>query len=115
MDGTLVVEIYMRNPKPPKLTLPQFTPENPSACKIIQLMFNDEESSDTMFVVVEHQSKNNAEKVAKIAPVTVTFHAHRLILKACSAILAELIESEGDPTTPIEITVLVLRQIQVCL
>jgi hypothetical protein len=65
-------------------------------------MFNDEESADTVFEMGEHQSKNSAEKVAKVAPVT--FHAHRLILKACSAILADLIESEGGPTTRIEIT-----------
>ena len=57
---------------------------------------------DTVFEMGEHQSKNSAEKVAKVAPVT--FHAHRLILKACSAILADLIESEGGPTTRIEIT-----------
>jgi hypothetical protein len=52
--------------------------------------------------VGEHQSKNNAAKVTKIA--SVTFHAHCLILKAGSAILADLCESKGDPTTPIEIT-----------
>jgi hypothetical protein len=52
--------------------------------------------------VGEHQSKNNAAKVTKIA--SVTFHAHCLILKAGSAILADLCESKGDPSTPIEIT-----------
>jgi hypothetical protein len=39
--------------------------------------------------------------VAKIAPVT--FHAHCSILKAGSAVLADLCQSKGDPTTPIEI------------
>jgi hypothetical protein len=66
-------------------------------------LFNDEESSDIVFAVGEHRSKNNAEKVAKIAPVT--FYAHCLILNnAGSAILADLCGTKGDPTTPIEIT-----------
>jgi hypothetical protein len=101
VDGTLVIEVHMKPHEPIKATLPQFIPENPSACKIIPLMFNDEESADIVFAVGEHQSKNNAEKVAKTAPVT--FYAHRVILKAVSAILADLCESKGDPTTLIEI------------
>ena len=65
-------------------------------------MFNNEESADIVFAVGEHQSKNSTTKVAKIAPVT--FHAHCSILKAGSAVLADLCNSKGDPTTPIEIT-----------
>ena len=65
-------------------------------------MFNNEESADIVFAVGEHQSKNSTTKVAKIAPVT--FHAHCSILKAGSAVLADLCQSKGDPTTPIEIT-----------
>jgi hypothetical protein len=65
-------------------------------------MFNDEESADIVFAVGEHQSKNSTTKVAKIAPAI--FHAHRVIITACSTILADLCESKGDPTTPIEIT-----------
>ena len=57
---------------------------------------------DIIFEVGEHQSKNNAVKVAKIA--SVKFYAHCLILKAGSALLAVLCESKGDPTVPIEIT-----------
>jgi len=56
-----------------------------------------------VFAVGKQPSKNNAEKVAKIAPVK--FHAHCLILNnAGSAILAEFCDSKGDPSTPIEIT-----------
>jgi hypothetical protein len=102
VDGTLVVEVHMKPHEPFKAALTQFIPENPSACKIIPLMFNDEESADIVFAVGEHQSKNNAAKVAKIAPVI--FYAHCLIVRACSAILSDLCESKGDQKTPIEIT-----------
>ena len=101
VNGTLVVEVHMKSPMPIKATLPHFIPENPFCTNILQ-MFNDEESADIVFAVREHQSKNNAEKVAKIAPAI--FHAHRIIIKACSTILADLCGTKGDPTTPIEIT-----------
>ena len=101
VNGTLVVEVHMKSPTPIKAALPHFIPENPFCNNMLQ-MFNDDESADIVFEVGEHRSKNNAEKVAKIAPVTL--HAHSLILTACSAVLAELCESKGDPSTPIEIT-----------
>jgi hypothetical protein len=99
VDGTLVVEVHMKPIEPIIATLPHFIPENPSCNNILQ-MFNDEESSDIVFAVGEHQSKNSEEKVAKIAPVK--FHAHRFMLKAGSAVLAELCDSIMA-TTPIEI------------
>jgi len=98
VDGTLVVEVHMKSPTPIKAALPHFIPENPSACKIIPLMFNDKESSDIVFKVGEHQSKNNAEEMTNIAPMT--FYAHLIIIKACSTILADMCESKGDPITP---------------
>jgi hypothetical protein len=102
VDGTLVVEVHLKSLTPSNAALPRFTPENPF-CKNILQLFNDKESADIIFEVGKHQSKNNAAKVAKIAPVT--FHAHCLILNnAGSTILAELCNSKGDPTTPIEIT-----------
>ena len=101
VDGTLVVEVHMKPHEPIKAALPHFIPENPCSTNILQ-MFNDEESADIVFAVREHQPKNNAEKVAKIAPTI--FHAHRIIIKACSTILADLCGTKGDPTTPIEIT-----------
>ena len=99
VDGTLVVEVHMKSPTPIKATLPHFIPENPCSKNILQ-MFNDEDSADVVFAVGKHQLKNSEEKVAKIAPVK--FHAHSFMLKAGSAVLAELC----DPimaTTPIEI------------
>jgi hypothetical protein len=101
VNGTLVVEVHMKPHEPIKAALPQFIPENPFCNNMLQL-FNDEESADIVFAVGEHQSKSNAAKVAKITPVT--FYAHCLIVKACSAVLADLCNSKGDPTTPIEIT-----------
>ena len=101
VDGTLVVEVHMKPIEPIIAMLPHFIPENPFCNNMLQL-FNDEESSDIVFQVSQ-QSKNNSEKVAKIAPVT--FYAHCLILNnAGSAILADLCGTKGDPTTPIEIT-----------
>jgi hypothetical protein len=88
VDGTLVVEVHMKSPTPIKATLPQFIPENPFCNNMLQL-FNDDEYSDIVFSVGEHQPKNNSEKVAKIAPVT--FHAHSLILTACSAVLCGIV------------------------
>jgi hypothetical protein len=101
VDGTLVVEVHMKSLTTSKTTLPQFIPENPF-CKNMLQLFNDEESDDIIFEVGEHQSKNSTTKVAKIAPVK--FHAHCLILRSCSTILADLCKTKGDPATPIEIT-----------
>jgi speckle-type POZ protein len=101
VDGTLVVEVHIKPHEPIKAALPQFIPENPFCNNMLQI-FNDEESSDIVFAVGDHQPKNNAAKVAKIAPVI--FYAHCLIVRACSTILADLCQSKGDPTTPIQIT-----------
>jgi hypothetical protein len=96
VDGTLVIEVHMKlvdRTKP-------FIPENPS-CKIIQGMFLDEEFADIMFEVGGQQPKSNARKKAKNS--SVTFPAHRLIVRKCSSTLADLCGSAGDKTTPIQI------------
>jgi hypothetical protein len=67
---------------------PPFIPENPSKCKIIQSMFMDEGSSDIVIEVDEQQAKDNAMKMVKTSPVI--FHAHRFILKKCSAPLYDM-------------------------
>ena len=46
VDGTLVIEVLMKLVCPSKVKPPPFIPENPSACKFIQIMFMDKESSD---------------------------------------------------------------------
>jgi hypothetical protein len=96
VDGALVIEVHMKlvdRTKP-------FIPENPS-CKIIQGMFMDEEFADIAFEVGGQQSKRNARKKAKNS--SVTFPAHRLIVRKCSSTLADLCGSAGDKTTPIQI------------
>jgi hypothetical protein len=89
---------------PEKSSPPPFIPENPSACKIIQGLFLNDDSADIMFKVGgDEKLKDNAMKIAKTEPIT--FPAHRLIVENCSRIFAELCESNGDDrTTPIQIT-----------
>ena len=74
-------------PKDPTKS-PPFIPENPSKCEIIQSMFMDEGSSDILIEVDEQQAKDNAMKMVKTSPVI--FHAHRFILKKCSAPLYDM-------------------------
>ena len=101
VDGTLVIEVLMKLADPAKVNPPPFIPENPSACKLIQSMFMDEESSDVAFEVGGHRVKDNAEKVARTAPAA--FHAHRFILRKCSTALADLLGSGGEGMVPIQI------------
>jgi hypothetical protein len=101
VDGALVIEVRMKlvdsTPK-----FPPFIPENPSACKIIQGMFMDEESADVVFEVGGQEVKSNARKKAKKTS-SVTFPAHRLIIGKCSSTLADLCGPAGDKTTSIQI------------
>ncbi|KAL3768510.1 hypothetical protein ACHAW5_002467 [Stephanodiscus triporus] len=92
--------VYMKLADPTKERTPPFIPVNPSVT-ILQSLFMDKESADIQFEVGERRGKNNAEKIAKIAPTT--FHAHRLILQKSSTTLANLCGAGGDQTTPIQI------------
>ena len=103
-DGALIIEVHMKlidqtKPSP-------FIPANPSACKVIQAMFMDEESANVVIEVEGEggqQLERNAKKNAKTNAVT--FYAHRAILKKCSTTLADLCESEaGDKTAPVQIS-----------
>ncbi len=100
-DGTLVIGVTMKLVDPTKVKPPPFIPENPSACKLIQSMFMDEESSDVVFEVGGQRGKDNAEKVARTAPVA--FHAHRFILSKCSSTLADMCGPVGEGMVPIQI------------
>jgi hypothetical protein len=101
VDGALVIEVRIKLVDPTQMP-PPFIPENPSACKIVQGMFMNEESADIVFEVGGQQIfESNAGKKAKTSPVT--FPAHRLILKECSPTLAELCVSPEDKTIPISI------------
>jgi hypothetical protein len=101
VDGALVIEVKMKLADPTK-TPPPFIPENPSACKIIQGMFMNEESADIVFNVGGEQFESNARKKAKTTS-SVAFPAHRIILRECSPTLAELCGPEGDKITSIKI------------
>ncbi|KAL7526006.1 hypothetical protein ACHAXR_001266 [Thalassiosira sp. AJA248-18] len=100
VNGALVVEVRMKKmvetAAPPPTV---FIPENPSACKIVQNMFMDEETADVVFEVGEGEAKDNATKKAKNTPAT--FYAHRLILQKCNNTLAEL--CAGGKDSPISI------------
>lgn len=98
----VVVEVRMKRANFATSSAPPFIPENPSACRIIQSLFMDEQSSDIVFEVFELTGKNNARKVARTEPSV--FHAHRIILRNCSTTLADLCESVGDQMRPIRIT-----------
>ena len=97
VDGALIVKVNMKMVSPSTFILP-----NPSACEVIQGLFLSTKSADIVFEVgIEEQPKDNAMKTAKTA--TVTFPAHRCIVENCSTTLAELLESNGNGTTPIPI------------
>ena len=85
-DGALVIEVRMKIVDPTELP-PPFIPKNQFACEAIQAMFMDVESADVVIEVGGQQ-----------------FHAHRFVLRKCSTTLAELCESSGDQTTPIQIS-----------
>jgi hypothetical protein len=64
-------------------------------------MFMDEESSDVVFEVGGQRGKDNAEKVARTAPIA--FHAHRFILSKCPSTLADMFGPVGEGMIPIQI------------
>ncbi|KAL3803584.1 hypothetical protein ACHAW5_003365 [Stephanodiscus triporus] len=102
LKGALIVEVRMRREESAASSTPPFIPENPSACRVIQSLFMNDESSDIVFEVCDPTGKKNARKVARTEPVT--FRAHRLILRNCSSTLADLCGSGEDQMCPIRIT-----------
>jgi hypothetical protein len=103
VNGTLVIKVCMKMAKPTKSVPPPFIPENPFA-KNIQRMITDENFGDISFVIGGNQKNNNAEQISKTVPIK--FHAHRDILRECSAgIFADICRSNvASMSTPIEIT-----------
>ena len=94
VDGTLIIEVRMKLTVPTDVSVvpPPFFPENPSACKMIQGLFLNDKSADIVFAVVGDDA------------LPVTFSAHRVIVSSCSTVLADLCESHGGGSTPIQIT-----------
>ena len=94
VNGTLIIEVRMRNMNTEREDPHLFIPENPSNCKLLQSMFNDEESADVLFEVGGKSSKSSTRK--KKAKTTTTFYAHRAIVQKSSSILGELCKSEAS-------------------
>ena len=101
VDGTLIVEVRMRQTIGDTTTSAPFIPENPHSKTILKLL-NDEESADIVFEVGSDESGRHTSKRAK---TTTTFHAHRLILQQCSStVLNELCKSGGEAVSTVSIT-----------
>jgi hypothetical protein len=83
-SGTLTVVVSIEVEEEPTTV---FVPKNPFV-NIILEMFNDETTADVCFEVVNISSAD--EKERQKAEPSVSFHAHRLILKKCAPILAAL-------------------------
>ncbi|KAL7534554.1 hypothetical protein ACHAXR_005944, partial [Thalassiosira sp. AJA248-18] len=81
--GALVVEVRMMRTGSPV----PFIPENPCG-KMILKMFMDEESANIVFEVEDGDEQAHVQ-----------FHAHRVILKQCAPMLAELCGSGGAPVS----------------
>lgn len=93
VDGTLIIEVRMKLTAPTYDSVPPpFFPENPSGCKMIQGLFLNDKFADIVF------------EVAGDKALPVTFPAHRVIVSSCSTVLADLCESHGEGTVPIQIT-----------
>lgn len=88
-DGTLTLVVSIKEEKP-KAAL--FIPKNSFFATMLS-MFNDEETADVCFDV----SKTDViEDGAKRAKSSVTFHAHKCIIKKCVPMLADLFESNNN-------------------
>jgi BTB/POZ domain len=93
------LEVQMK--KPPNYELQAFIPGNPSACKTIQDMFMDNETSDVVFEVGGKQ-KTDESGTKNIKTESKTFYAHHVILKKCAPVLADM-RNSGAPTDPIQL------------
>ena len=91
-EGSLAIIVSMKE----EVSRNEFVPQNP-LLNMIQQMFNDEATADVCFEVVVCSNKKNGGEQKK-SKSSVSFHAHRLILKKCAPMLADLL---GDKDTAI--------------
>ena len=99
VDGTLIIEIRMRNVGETTTTSP-FIPDNPISKNILS-KFMDEESADVVFEVCgKSEEEGNAGKRVK---TSTTLYAHRLILQDGATSLAEMCKlgEKSNNTIPI--------------
>eukprot|EP00986_Skeletonema_menzelii_P003918 scaffold1277_cov137-Skeletonema_menzelii.AAC.1 len=87
-DGTLAVLVSIKRDADPP-----FVPSNPMS-GMITGMFLDEETADVCFQVSNGDVREDVGDEEASLPVT--FHAHRLILKACAPMLASLFGSDDE-------------------
>ena len=101
-NGTLTIEVRMREHDETNTWVTPYVPKNP-LCKNILKKFIDEESADVVFEVGSgsEQGDNNCKR-AKTTPTK--FHAHRLVLQDGAPMLAELCKPNGGASTTIPIT-----------
>lgn len=95
IDGALVIEVLMR---PSDYPFHPFIPVNPSSCKTVQDLFNDEEFSDVVFEV----GGGNKSGAKKGDVESTKFYAHRIILKKAAPLLADMI-STNDSSSVVKI------------
>jgi speckle-type POZ protein len=97
-EGTLAIVASIKRD-----AVPPFVPSNPVR-GMITSMFLDEESADVCFEVSDVDA--NADDRDDAASSPVTFHAHRLILKACAPMLASIFgpDDENDKIATASIT-----------
>jgi hypothetical protein len=84
INGALVIDVLMR---PSNYPFHPLLPVNPSSCKTVRDLYNDEEFSDIVFEIgggITIGAKKGDEESAK-------FYAHRMILKKAAPLLADLI------------------------
>ena len=104
-NGTLTVVVSIEEgpttvfvPNNPHTTV--FIPQNPLV-KMMQAMFNDENSADVCFDVSDSEGKKD-DGGNKRVKTTTSFYAHRLILENCAPMLAAICgsnEGGGKVTT----------------
>mmetsp|Transcript_15269 Transcript_15269/g.32310 ORF Transcript_15269/g.32310 Transcript_15269/m.32310 type:complete len:418 (-) Transcript_15269:1410-2663(-) len=115
VDGTLIVEVRMKQIESTDTPVPPFVPENPLQKSILK-KFMDEESADVVIEVCGRGSEASSagtgrggtrSKKAKLAQSasasTTTFHAHHLILQDCAPALAQICKS-AKKLSPVRIT-----------
>ena len=91
-DGTLTIVICM-NEEPNTI----FVPRNPLV-RMMKGLFNDEASSDVHFQVDYQSDVTVKEEEEEKLKSSESFHAHRLILRQCAPMLADLLEGEDSAT-----------------
>ena len=90
----LVIEVFMI---PASHTFHAYLPTNPSACKIVQDLFNDEKFADIVFEVgggIKTSEDNESENM----PSSIKYYAHRNIIEKAAPLLAEFCASDKFPS-----------------